>query len=578
MLWAALFSCDGTRSKPPGAGSAVQGPQDDGNAASAGSEGQDPGAEPWEATAGRSPAELLTAVGNISDAEGLSALEARINLLDDSDLDAVLSLLEAAAEEAAAAKKPAPVLQFALALCYGRKGLAERSYAAVEKAAAEAKAPGAAFIIAALHGRKSLLARTADAAPCALQIEAVPSHARVSVNGGPLEDLPLRREGLRPGVYSLRIVAEGYDARELRLEGKAGDVLRVSERLAASPVAVEKTVDLEPTPFRITVTSEPEGSRVFIDGVESGVTPLSLESLQFGTKEVRVLSSDWRYEDGPASMIDWTPGGSLAHHAALVPKTALFSLSPSSRIPAGAEAYLNGKRLGTLPVAVPDLPFGSHLLELKAEGYENFERRFDWRGNMLAATLQMTMPRKPFIVPTAAIRVDGRVDDWRGIAPLVEDPAGDDKLTDHPGTDLAGVYLARDSRNFYWRMDFADGTPRGRDGHIYEVVVRGDRSSDGWQYFLELRLQYGDGAWRSGVHFRKTKDSQNTEAKESYQGGSYRILDKTIEFSVPFAVIAPYVKSEGPFEAEARFWAATQGDNSSFQRSADSTGFVRIQM
>lgn len=85
-------------------------------------------------------------------------------------------------------------------------------------------------------------------------------------------------------------------------------------------------------------------------------------------------------------------------------------------------------------------------------------------------------------VSSMPIVIDGDTSDWTGIPAAVTDPMGDeDPLFDgKPGTDLAGVYLARDDTYLYLLMTMHDGGPLSGGGedplHIVELQ----------QYLLQL--------------------------------------------------------------------------------------------
>lgn len=85
-------------------------------------------------------------------------------------------------------------------------------------------------------------------------------------------------------------------------------------------------------------------------------------------------------------------------------------------------------------------------------------------------------------VSSNPILIDGDSSDWAGIQPAVTDPAGDENSLFYgkPGTDLAGVYLARDDTYLYLLMTMHDGGPLTGSGeeplHIVELQ----------QYLLQL--------------------------------------------------------------------------------------------
>ena len=76
----------------------------------------------------------------------------------------------------------------------------------------------------------------------------------------------------------------------------------------------------------------------------------------------------------------------------------------------------------------------------------SFARRNEIFGELRSRTLAA--------VATGAIGVDGRTDDWRGIRPTVIDPVGDYVVAGmSKGGDVRAIYLCRDSRCLYVRVD-----------------------------------------------------------------------------------------------------------------------------
>jgi hypothetical protein len=61
----------------------------------------------------------------------------------------------------------------------------------------------------------------------------------------------------------------------------------------------------------------------------------------------------------------------------------------------------------------------------------------------------------PFSIPKASITVDGKKNDWNGIAPVLSDSKGDSIC--ESGTDIKDIYFAKDGQYLYWRMDTWSG-------------------------------------------------------------------------------------------------------------------------
>lgn len=92
-------------------------------------------------------------------------------------------------------------------------------------------------------------------------------------------------------------------------------------------------------------------------------------------------------------------------------------------------------------------------------------------------------------VPQSTITIDGELDDWFGIPPAYLDTVGDYLLTElNRGGDVRAIYLCRDNKNLYVRMD----TVRRLSKRLtYYINFRGISTSDeNDRYSLVIRLKY----------------------------------------------------------------------------------------
>ena len=66
-----------------------------------------------------------------------------------------------------------------------------------------------------------------------------------------------------------------------------------------------------------------------------------------------------------------------------------------------------------------------------------------------------SLPSGAFPIPRAAIKIDGNFEDWSGIAPAFQDPAGD-ALDSEKNVDIIACFLATDDTYLYVRSDISD--------------------------------------------------------------------------------------------------------------------------
>jgi hypothetical protein len=112
----------------------------------------------------------------------------------------------------------------------------------------------------------------------------------------------------------------------------------------------------------LTVNTNPPGAHVFVDGVERGMTPLSV-ALKPGTHALEL-----RGDGTPRLMpITVTGGAELSQYIELPKTAATFGQLQVRTEPAGARVSVDGLPRGTSPVTVGDLTPGEHAVQLESD-------------------------------------------------------------------------------------------------------------------------------------------------------------------------------------------------------------------
>jgi PEGA domain len=140
-----------------------------------------------------------------------------------------------------------------------------------------------------------------------LVVTSNPARAAVTINGKWSGRTPLTLDNLKFGKYEVRVVQPGFEVARERFtlsESAASRTVDVAlrrvpadkrapppeARSAQSPAAQSKPPVV--TTGAIFVDSRPQGARVFIDGKEVGVTPLTVAALPIGSHVVRLELAD----------------------------------------------------------------------------------------------------------------------------------------------------------------------------------------------------------------------------------------------------------------------------------------------
>ncbi len=103
-----------------------------------------------------------------------------------------------------------------------------------------------------------------------------PAGANVFIDGVSLGEAPLRKEHIKTGTYSVAFRKRGYENSVERITIKKGVTLTIDEKLA-------------PARGSITVQSHPQGAAVYLDGVEDGITPVTLSHVSGGAHRLALL-------------------------------------------------------------------------------------------------------------------------------------------------------------------------------------------------------------------------------------------------------------------------------------------------
>jgi serine/threonine protein kinase len=207
--------------------------------------------------------------------------------------------------------------------------------------------------------------------------------AKVYVDG------ELRGEGgtvtvpqLPPGVYTVRLEAEGHETLEKTVEVAAGDTLRLAERLTAK-VAAPTPTPVRPTPAPdagdkdgetdapsgppvLMLRSEPSGATVLVDGTEVGTTPLSWRGKAGATHSVEMRMAGFQSASQAVSGLDDGERRTVSLTLTEAPKSGTLTVV---LVGGGwANVYVDGTKLAkTAPLRDVEIPAGSHEVRLVNE-------------------------------------------------------------------------------------------------------------------------------------------------------------------------------------------------------------------
>jgi len=138
-------------------------------------------------------------------------------------------------------------------------------------------------------------------------------------------------------------------------------------------------------PGRLLIRSRPAGTSVSVDGHDSGRTPVTVRELERGAHRVKIAHDGYAIEERRVVITAKRPSQSmtiaLARSRAAAPRAAQPPAAPAVHAtgglvvdsrPAGAKVYMDGKPIGTTPLALPTVAAGSHAIRLEHDGYRRW--------------------------------------------------------------------------------------------------------------------------------------------------------------------------------------------------------------
>lgn len=198
-----------------------------------------------------------------------------------------------------------------------------------------------------------------------LKIVSAPAGAKVQVNGIAHGVTPCDIGRLREGKHTIRLTLDGYRPVSHEVDLRAGETIPV-------------TLDLRRLPAGLTVTTIPEGARVYVDGAYRGNSDLTLADLPEGPHTLRVEAPGYAQA---AREITLAAGATHVEEFRLEIIRGQLALQTQP----GVVELWEGKRrlLTTAPmakngftssIATLTLVPGEHTFTLKARGYADATR------------------------------------------------------------------------------------------------------------------------------------------------------------------------------------------------------------
>jgi formylglycine-generating enzyme required for sulfatase activity len=205
---------------------------------------------------------------------------------------------------------------------------------------------------------------------------------------------------LRPGDYTIRLSAPGYQTLERRVTIAGGQPQALNYKLQKLPGTLSIQI--------------PASASVSIDGAKRGNAPGDFE-LSPGVHDIALRAE--RYRDFAARVTIEGGGRKQSWAPKLIPDWAVVSIGSE---PAGAEILIAGQHKGTTPASIA-LPSGTHALELRHEGFRPWSADIQVKANepLTVGPVRLGLPDAGLIVRSqpagASVTLSGA---YRGQTPL----------------------------------------------------------------------------------------------------------------------------------------------------------------
>jgi hypothetical protein len=251
----------------------------------------------------------------------------------------------------------------------------------------------------------------------------------------------------------------------------------------------------------LSLVSDPPGIVVAIDEDRFEKTPIELE-LSPGAHSIKVERSyieERYYVEQPAEWVSITDGGSITIPLRVRQGSGEIDFA---RVPAGYTVFAGDDKLGVTPFGKLSVPSGAVKL------------RFERAGEAAISYIKVVLPETTADIPWGSrfdlpIRLERRTIDlkkpetWSGIPPVLS-PASPMRasagILTQEGMGITKVYICRDDKYLYWRIDFEKTNP-------LKKPPKGTKKS----ILTKLSIETGMRTWLNiGLEYRTAKSETGT--------------------------------------------------------------------
>jgi hypothetical protein len=193
-----------------------------------------------------------------------------------------------------------------------------------------------------------------------ISINSIPDGAQVLIDGSSIGITPVRDYEVNEGTHTIVLKKDGYN-----------DVSDTVNVVKGDNVTRQYTLTKAVTETTVSITSTPDGARVYIDGNDAGNTPLTGYRLSIGQHSIKVTKDGYNDYNGTFAVSEQDVNKTIS--IALTKKAQSSYVVTTGRLyvnssPTGADVYLNGKFKGNTPQTFTLDP-GTYTVKISKDGY-----------------------------------------------------------------------------------------------------------------------------------------------------------------------------------------------------------------
>jgi hypothetical protein len=224
-----------------------------------------------------------------------------------------------------------------------------------------------------------------------IQVTSYPSGAVATLDGGSWQYTPCTFSSVSSGTnHVVQVSLNGYETYTTTVWVSPGQTYPVSITLTPNP----------PQSGSLSITSEPRGADIYVDGQYRGYTPSVIPGLVPGRHTVRVQKAGY---DEYITTVSVSAGQRTPVSVTLARLPANVGSIEATSNPAGAALYLDGNYMGTTPAGdyfdLTSLTPGYHTITMKLTDYQDYTQVVTVQAGGVATVRAQLLPLAPGPVP-----------------------------------------------------------------------------------------------------------------------------------------------------------------------------------